>query len=143
MKSTGTSSSDIEEEFCHTDKNFYTLRTDQDKLKYCTKLSGNQETEYPDTYIQVVRFLDNIEEDSEKVPGSKFHDRAIFRVSFYQEIKYEFVNTRDRYLRTVYTSQIFPIQRFNIQAPTIIGDFPINRFIQDRNNGGYQRYLSP
>jgi hypothetical protein len=61
---------------------------DQDKPKNCTKFSGNQETKYPKTYYQFVRFLDNTNEASDIVPGLKFCDQTIFRVSFYQEIQY-------------------------------------------------------
>jgi hypothetical protein len=87
MQSTGTSS-DFEEEIYSTDKYSYvSLVLDQDKITNCTKIQVLQETEYPESYFQVVRFLDNIEADSEKVPGSIYHDRTLFRVSFYQEKK--------------------------------------------------------
>jgi hypothetical protein len=89
MQSTGNSSADIEEETYPTDKIKYALLVqNQDKPKNCTKLSGNQETKYPETYYQAVHFLNITEEDSEIVPGSKYYDQTIFRVSFYQEIKH-------------------------------------------------------
>jgi hypothetical protein len=72
MQSTGMSSSDIEEDIYQTDKIKYALLVhDQDKPKNCTKLSGNQETEYPKLYYKVAHFLDFSEEYSEIVPGSK------------------------------------------------------------------------
>jgi hypothetical protein len=75
MLSTGTSSSDIDEAFCPMDKNSYTkLGPDQDKILHCTKLQLLQETDYPDSYYQVVRFIDNIEDNSEKVPDLIYHD---------------------------------------------------------------------
>jgi hypothetical protein len=138
MQSTGISSSDIEEAFYY----YALLVQDQDKPKNCTRLTGNPETDYPDTNIKVVRFLDNIEEDSEKVPGLKYHDRTLFRVLFYQEIKYDFTKIANKYLRSVYTSDIFPITRFNIHAPTMIGDFPIDRFVQGRREDN-SIYLNP
>jgi hypothetical protein len=61
MQSTGTSSSDIEEEMYPTDKyNYVELVPDQDKISHCTKLQVLQETKYPESYYKVVRFLDNI-----------------------------------------------------------------------------------
>jgi hypothetical protein len=70
MQSTG-----IEEELSPTDKNNYVrLVPNQDKISHCTKLQVLPATEYPDSYYQVVRFLDNIEGDSEKIPGSIYHD---------------------------------------------------------------------
>jgi hypothetical protein len=42
--------------------NYTLLLHNQDKPKNCTKLSGNQEAKYPETYSQVVRFLDITEE---------------------------------------------------------------------------------
>jgi hypothetical protein len=74
--------------------------------------------------------LDNIEADSEKVPRSIYHDRTLFRVLFYQEIKYEFVESKDKYLDTIYTLVIYPTVRFNILVPTVLGDFPIDRHVQ-------------
>jgi hypothetical protein len=83
MQSTG-----IEEKLCPTYKNNYVkLVPDQDKISHCTKLQVLQETEYPDSYYQVVRFLDNIDDKSKQVPGLIYHDRTLFRVLFYQEIK--------------------------------------------------------
>jgi hypothetical protein len=75
--------------------------------------------------------LDNIEADSEKVPGSIYHDRTLFRVSFYQEIKYEFCKIKAKYPNIVYTSVIYPTVRFNILVPTVYGDFPIDRHVQE------------
>jgi hypothetical protein len=37
-----------------------------------------QETVSPESYYQVVRFLDNIEGDSEMVPGLIYHNRTMF-----------------------------------------------------------------
>jgi hypothetical protein len=72
MQSTG---SDIEEEIYPVDKyNYVRLVPDQDKILNCTMLQVVQETEYPESYLKVVRFLDNIEADSKKVPGSIYHD---------------------------------------------------------------------
>jgi CYTH domain-containing protein len=36
---------------------------DQEKMLPCTKLQVLQETEYPESYYKVVRFLDNFEGD--------------------------------------------------------------------------------
>jgi hypothetical protein len=132
MQSTGISSSDIEEEIYPTDKiNYALLLHDQDKPKNCMKLSGNQETEYPEAYYQVVRFLDYTEEDYEIVPGSKNHDRTLFRVSFHQEINYrEGITKYGGHNPVNYTNARCPIVRSNIHIPTVRGDFPINRFIQ-------------
>jgi hypothetical protein len=116
MQSTGTSS-DIEEEIYPTDKyNYVRLVPDHDKISNCTKLQVLQETKYPEYYYRVVRFLDNIEAESEKVPGSIYHNRTLFRVSFYQEKKCEFTEKEDKYPypSTIYTSVIFPIVRLNI-----------------------------
>jgi hypothetical protein len=105
---------------------------DQDKSKNCRRLSGNQETKYLETFYQVSRFLDHTEEDSEIVPGSKYHDRKLFRVSFHQEINYREGKTKYRGDNPVnYTDKRCPNVRFNIHKPTIIGDFPINRFVQE------------
>jgi hypothetical protein len=74
MQSTSTSS-DIEEEIYPTDKYKYVrLVPDQEKFTNFTKIQVLQETEYPESYYQVVWFLDNIEADSEKVPGLIYHD---------------------------------------------------------------------
>jgi hypothetical protein len=74
VQSTNISSSDIEEEIYPTDKIKYALLVhNEDKPKNCTRLTSNPETECPPTYIQGVRFLDKFEEDSEKVPGLKYH----------------------------------------------------------------------
>jgi hypothetical protein len=87
MQSTGTSS-DIEEDIYPTDKYIFVgLVPDQSKISNCTKIQVLQETEYPESYYRVVRFLDNIEADSEKLPGFIYHNRSLFRVLFYQEIK--------------------------------------------------------
>jgi hypothetical protein len=91
MQSTGTSS-DIEGEIHPTDKyNYVLLVPDQVKISSCTKIQVLQETKYPESYLRVVRFLDNIEADSEIVPGSIYHDQTLLRVLFYLEIKYKFV----------------------------------------------------
>jgi endonuclease III-like uncharacterized protein len=50
------------------------LSSEQDKISHCTKLQVLQETVYPDSYYKVGRFFENIEDDSEKVPGSIYHD---------------------------------------------------------------------
>jgi hypothetical protein len=82
MQSNGTRS-DIEEEIYLTDKyNYVRLIPDQDQISNCTKIQVLQETKNPESYYQVVPFLDNIEADSEKVPGSIYHERTLFRVSF-------------------------------------------------------------
>jgi hypothetical protein len=60
-----------------------------------------------------------------------YHDRTLFRVLFYQEIKYEFAEKKDKYPRTVYTLVIYPTVRFNIHVPTVLGDFPIDRHVQE------------
>jgi hypothetical protein len=96
MQSTGTSSN-IEEEIYTTDKyNYVRLVPDQDKITNCTKIQVLQETEYSEYYYRVVRFLENIEADSEKVPGSIYQDQTLFRVLFYQEIKCEFTEKEAR-----------------------------------------------
>jgi hypothetical protein len=131
MQNTGTSS-DIEEEIYHTDKyNYVRLVLDQDKVTSCTKIQVLQGTEYPESYYQVVRFLDNIEADSERIPGSIYHDRTLFRVLFYQEIKYEFCKSKAKYPSIVYTLVIYPTACFNILGPTVYGDFPIDRHVQE------------
>jgi hypothetical protein len=130
MQSTGTSS-DIEEEIYPTDKNnLVRIVPDQDKISNCTKIQVLQETKCPESYYQVVRFLDNIEADSEKVPGSIYHNRNLFRVSIYQEIKNKFCKSKGKYPETIYTSVIYPTVRFNIHVPTVLGDFPIDRHVQ-------------
>jgi hypothetical protein len=131
MQSTNNSSSDIEEEIWSPDKNNYTLLVhNQDKLTNCTKLSGNQETEYPKTYYQVVRFLDHSEANSDILPGSKYHNRTIFRVSFYQEIKYSESKTMYQGHNPVnYTDKRRPMVQFNTHVPTVLGDFPIDKFV--------------
>jgi hypothetical protein len=131
MQSIGTSS-DIKEEIYPTDKCHYVkLVPDQDKISHCTKLQVLQETEYPESYYQVVRFLDNIEANSKKVPGLFYHDRTLFRVLFYQEIEYKLTEKEDKYPRTINTLAIYPIVRFNIHVPTVLGDFPIDRHVQE------------
>jgi hypothetical protein len=84
MQSTCISLSDIEEEMCPLEKSYTLLVLDQGKILHCTKLQvlPFSETEYPDSYAQVIRFSDNIDEDSEKVPGSKYHNQTLFRVLF-------------------------------------------------------------
>jgi hypothetical protein len=124
MQSTGTSS-DIEEEIYPMDKyNYVKLVPDQDNISQCTKLQVLQETEYPESYYQKVRFLDNIEAVSKKVPRSIYHDRT-------KEIKHEFAEKEDKYPRTIYTSAIYPIVWFNINVPTVLGDFRIDRHVQE------------
>jgi hypothetical protein len=48
-----------------------------------------------------------------------------------QEIKYRFCKSKDKYPRTEFTSVIDPTVRFNINVPTVLGDFLINRHVQD------------
>jgi hypothetical protein len=130
MQSTNTSS-DIEEEIYPTDKfNYVRLVPDQEKNSNCTKIQVLKETEYPESYYQVVRFLDNIEANSEKVPGLIYHNQTLFRVLFYQEIKYEFCKSKGKYQETIYTLVIYPTVQFNIHVPTVLGDSPIDRHVQ-------------
>jgi hypothetical protein len=122
-----TASSDFEEEMYPTDKyNYVKLVSDQDKISQWTKLQVLQKTEYPKSYLKVVRFLDNIEADSKKVPGSFYHDRTLFRVSLY----HEFCKSKYKYPDTIYTLVIYPTVRFNIHVPTVPGDFRIDRHVQ-------------
>jgi hypothetical protein len=117
MQSTGTSS-DVEEEMYPTDKyNYVSLLPDQDKILNCTQIQALQETENPKSYLQIERFSDNIEADSKNVPGSTYHDQTLFRVFFYQEMKYEFVKSKSKYPETIYTLVIYLIIRFNIHVP--------------------------
>jgi hypothetical protein len=133
MQSTGISSSDIEEEIYPTNKiNYALLVHDQDKPKNSTKLSRNKETKYPKLYLQLVRFLDNTKEDSEIVPGSKYYNRTVLRVSIYHKIKYCKSKTQYRQPEVkIFSNERRPIVRFNIHVPTVLGDFPINRHVQE------------
>jgi hypothetical protein len=96
----------------------------------CTKIQVLQETEYPESYYKVVRFLEYIESDSEKVTGSIYHDRTLFRVSFYQEIEYGFCKSKSKYPETIYTLVIYPTVRFYIHVPAVLGDFRIDSHVQ-------------
>jgi hypothetical protein len=110
---------------------------DQDKISNCTKIQVLQETKFPESYYQVVRFLDNIEANSKKVPGSIYHDQTLFRVLFYQEIKYEFCKSKAKYPEIVYTLAIYPTVLFNILVHTVYGNFPIDRHVQEATENLY------
>jgi hypothetical protein len=95
----------------------------------------------------VVCFLDFTTEDSEITPGSKYHDRIIFRVSSYQEIRYGEEKTKYRGQKWVnYINERRAIVRLIIHVPTVFGDFPIDRFVQEAstnsNSGKIERNIS-